>query len=76
MDPASAEGADVARITVTDDGPLMIQGPCRVVDAEGKPWKIAGEKAWLCRCGQSSRKPFCDGSHKEVQFRSTARATG
>lgn len=76
MDPAGEDGGAVACITVTDDGPLMIEGPCRVVDAEGNAWAIPGEKAWLCRCGRSSRKPFCDGSHKEVQFRSTARATG
>jgi CDGSH-type Zn-finger protein len=27
----------------------------------------------LCRCGQSRNKPFCDGTHKDVEFRAPRR---
>lgn len=61
-------------ITVNDDGPYMVEGPCRVVDAEGNAWEVPGGKTWLCRCGSSSSKPFCDGSHRKVAFSGSDRA--
>ncbi len=50
-------------ITVRRNGSLLVEGPVRVVDADGK---ILGEggKCSLCRCGRSKNKPFCDSSHK------------
>jgi len=66
--------SDGITITVNDNGPYMVEGPCRVVDAEGAAWDIAGPKAWLCRCGASMNKPFCDGAHKESGFTNCARA--
>jgi len=41
----------------------MVSGPAQILDGEGKPYKANGE-VYLCRCGHSNRKPFCDGSHK------------
>ncbi len=61
-------------ITVNDNGPYLVEGPCRVVDAEGNAWDVPGARAWLCRCGSSARKPFCDGTHKQVGFESCERA--
>ena len=49
------------------NGPLMLQGWVEFKAADGSTF-IAGEKTWLCRCGQSGNKPFCDGSHKKVGF--------
>jgi CDGSH-type Zn-finger protein/uncharacterized Fe-S cluster protein YjdI len=49
------------------NGPLMLEGWIEFRAADGSVF-IAGEKTWLCRCGQSSNKPFCDGTHKKVGF--------
>jgi CDGSH-type Zn-finger protein len=48
----------------------------RLVDAEGNEFAHEGERPIaLCRCGQSTTKPFCDASHKRG-FDSCPRATG
>jgi CDGSH-type Zn-finger protein len=44
------------RIVARKDGPLL-------VEVDGKV------NAALCRCGRSSNKPYCDGSHKRVGFK-------
>jgi CDGSH-type Zn-finger protein len=60
---------DEVRILVRNNGPLRIYGPVKLVDIEGKVYAIAtGEFFSLCRCGQSARKPFCDGTHKSIGF--------
>jgi CDGSH-type Zn-finger protein/uncharacterized Fe-S cluster protein YjdI len=51
------------------DGPLMLQGNITMYAGSGrKAWQ--GEKAALCRCGESANKPFCDGSHVKAGFKS------
>lgn len=47
-------------------GPLMVKGDISL-ELDGKVQHLEGNTAF-CRCGASSRKPFCDGSHKEVDF--------
>jgi CDGSH-type Zn-finger protein len=67
--------ADVT-ITPRDNGPYRIEGPVRVVDAEGNIIATAeGRPVFLCRCGQSATKPFCDGTHRLAEFESIVRAT-
>jgi len=56
-------------ITATADGPLHLVGNAEIVTGTGKTIKRCTE-AWLCRCGQSKNKPYCDGSHKAAGFRS------
>jgi CDGSH-type Zn-finger protein/uncharacterized Fe-S cluster protein YjdI len=56
-------------ITAAADGPLHLVGNAEVVTGTGKTIKRCTE-AWLCRCGQSRNKPYCDGSHKAAGFRS------
>ena len=56
-------------ITATADGPLHLVGNAEIVTGTGKTIKRCTE-AWLCRCGQSKNKPYCDGSHKTAGFRS------
>jgi len=58
------------------DGPLVVEGPVRVVDAEGNEFALPTDKPMLalCRCGHSQRKPFCDGAHRETGFSAADRA--
>lgn len=57
------------RITVKRNGSLRIEGDFEIVDAEGRPFGLAGRtQVSLCRCGRSGRKPFCDGTHKTCGF--------
>jgi CDGSH-type Zn-finger protein len=63
------------KISVANDGPLLVEGDFEVQDQEGKPFGLGGRtKISLCRCGHSENKPFCDGSHKKVGFQSTVQA--
>jgi|KBSMisStandDraft_5_1062788.scaffolds.fasta_scaffold333485_2 CDGSH-type Zn-finger protein len=57
-------------ILVTANGPLECRGEIEIVTAAGTV--VAKEtETWLCRCGQSANKPYCDGSHKTTGFRDT-----
>jgi len=57
------------RITVKHDGSLRVEGDFEIVDPEGRPFGLAGRPhVSLCRCGQSQKKPFCDGAHKASAF--------
>ena len=49
-------------ITALPDGPLQVAGATKLVGSDGAPIE-APEAVFLCRCGRSSSKPFCDGSH-------------
>ncbi|MCS7173120.1 MAG: CDGSH iron-sulfur domain-containing protein [Armatimonadetes bacterium] len=66
----------MAEVTITprDNGPYLVRGPVRLVDAEGREWNLDREVIALCRCGGSSNKPFCDGTHARVGFQSQVRA--
>ncbi len=55
-------------VTTNKDGPYHVKGDVEIKDAEGNLIESGGE-FWLCRCGQSATKPFCDGTHKKVGFR-------
>lgn len=50
-----------------ENGPLEVSGDFEILDTKGI--KIESEKTvYLCRCGSSKNKPFCDGSHKSTGF--------
>jgi len=59
-------------ITVKKNGSLRIDDPngvIEMVDAEGNRYDLTGKTAFsLCRCGASSNKPFCDGTHNKIVF--------
>jgi len=79
---------DGARITITENGPYLVQGALALSEqailAEGEsgswswsdgPSYEAGERYALCRCGESKNKPFCDGSHVGMGFDGTESAS-
>jgi CDGSH-type Zn-finger protein len=52
-----------------NDGPLIVKGNLTIVSGSGRnSW--SGKQVALCRCGESANKPFCDGQHKKVGFKS------
>lgn len=67
--PTGETGGEL-NIKQLKDGPLLVDGNVTLVSGSGrKAWQ--GNNVALCRCGASSNKPFCDGSHKEAGFKST-----
>jgi CDGSH-type Zn-finger protein len=67
--------ADV-EMTVTENGPLLMRGPARLIDADGTEYDLSerGDTVALCRCGGSTTKPFCDGTHSRTGFEAAERA--
>jgi CDGSH-type Zn-finger protein len=64
---AEQEPAGTVRVTLRKNGPLKLEGPCEVSDA-GAGVLFRGSETALCRCGHSKKKPFCDGTHREIGF--------
>ena len=61
------------KITIRNNGPLAVDlttGELELVDHEGNPVPLPEGKTTitLCRCGASTRKPFCDGTHSRIGF--------
>jgi CDGSH-type Zn-finger protein len=65
------ETGTAVTIKVRANGPLLIRGPVELIDHEGRPLRVEGDNIALCRCGQSSRKPLCDGTHRGAGFDGT-----
>jgi len=55
-----------------DDGPYLVEGGAVLFDGDGNRYE-AGDVVALCRCGHSSTKPFCDGSHETAGFTAVTR---
>lgn len=62
-------------ITPRTNGPLLVEGPVRIVTPDGRELQVPPRKdgtpaqvVVLCRCGGSGNKPFCDGTHKRNGF--------
>lgn len=54
------------------DGPYLISGQARYTDADGQEQMTEGKVVALCRCGGSDKKPFCDGTHRKIDFAAPA----
>ncbi len=66
--------ADVT-ITIKQTGPYVIEGEVVIVDHQGQPVPITpGKRLSLCRCGASTNKPFCDGTHSKIGFLAAEKA--
>jgi CDGSH-type Zn-finger protein/uncharacterized Fe-S cluster protein YjdI len=74
-EPASVDAPALARrdgpleITAKPNGPLKVEGPVEVCAGTGRS-VTCSEQLFLCRCGGSANKPFCDGTHKRNGFSS------
>ena len=63
------------KITIRNDGSIRVEGDFEIVDQDGKAFGLGGRTSLgLCRCGHSQTKPFCDGSHKKLNFQSVIQA--
>jgi CDGSH-type Zn-finger protein len=59
----------VATLRLRRNGPIVVEGDdVRVVDWDGVERRPGKLPIALCRCGGSSNKPFCDGSHRRNGF--------
>ena len=67
-------------ITATRDGPYRVSGDLGELtlrDVDGNAYTLAGQKRlFLCRCGASTTKPFCDGQHSKIGFQAAEAAVG
>jgi CDGSH-type Zn-finger protein len=52
-----------------EDGPLIVRGDFRIATPDGTPIDAGRATVALCRCGRSAIKPFCDGTHKVINFK-------
>ena len=60
---------DGVLITECANGPLLVRGAIQIEDSDGNEVESTRNTVALCRCGVSTIKPFCDGSHKLSGFR-------
>ncbi len=62
-------------ITLRPNGPLLVRGPIALKDVDGNRIDLAGKDVVvLCRCGGSTTKPFCDGTHSKIGFQAAEAA--
>jgi len=57
-------------VKLMENGPLIVNGDVEVQDAQGNALPSKGQQFALCRCGASANKPYCDGGHKKIGFKS------
>jgi len=56
-------------ITVRQNGPYQVESDdVKLVDWNGNEYQIPKRPFSLCRCGGSTSKPFCDGTHSKIGF--------
>jgi CDGSH-type Zn-finger protein len=60
-------------IEIIKNGPYIVGGRVELKDAEGKAYP-AKDRVALCRCGASTTKPFCDGTHSKIGFQAAEQA--
>ena len=64
--------ADVT-IEIIENGPYIVTGFVELKDAEENVYPAKNRVA-LCRCGASTTKPFCDGTHSKIGFQAAEKA--
>lgn len=67
--PANTISVSAVEICALSNGPLQITGEVHVKNEAGEI-VVKTDKTFFCRCGASANKPYCDGSHRKIDFRS------
>ncbi|MEL6930421.1 MAG: CDGSH iron-sulfur domain-containing protein [Cyanobacteria bacterium J06600_6] len=62
-------------IEVKENGPFLVKGDIKLLDSEGNAFDSDKPAIALCRCGASENNPFCDGTHRKIDFKSAPKAT-
>jgi len=62
-----SENISGSQLKLVANGPILLEGDFKIYDPKGELMETK-DKVWLCRCGQSVKKPFCDGAHKTCGF--------
>ena len=65
----------MAQVTIETikNGPYIVTGEVELIDADGTKFPVEKRMA-LCRCGASTEKPFCDGTHSKIGFQAAEKA--
>ena len=65
----------MAEVTIETikNGPYIVKGDVELKDSDGNAFPTEKRMA-LCRCGASTEKPFCDGTHSKIGFQAAERA--
>ena len=61
------------KIQAIKHGPYIVTGEVELIDADGNKYPAERRMA-LCRCGASTEKPFCDGTHSKIGFQAAEKA--
>ncbi len=62
------EEKNKVEIVVSETGSYMVKGDFKIVDSKGNEIR-ATDPTYLCRCGHSKNKPYCDGQHRNVGWK-------
>ena len=65
----------MAQVTIETikNGPYIVKGEMELIDSDGNKFPVEPRMA-LCRCGASTEKPFCDGTHSKIGFKAAEKA--
>jgi CDGSH-type Zn-finger protein len=61
-----------ATVVLYENGPMLLRGDFTLRTPDGEVIEPGRSTVALCRCGKSTIKPFCDGTHRAVNFRANA----
>lgn len=63
------------KVTIRPNGPYLVEGECEIYDPTGAKVDTGTQtRIALCRCGASTTKPFCDGTHSKIGFQAAEAA--
>ena len=63
-----SEAAQITNILIKPNGPILVNTDCQITHSNGEVEIKQGSIA-LCRCGASGNKPYCDGTHRKIDFK-------